>query len=1005
MEGVVERRPFGRGGGYRWTLFIFSLSTLSCFVGAAVNPTDLNALKALSSAWDANKLRWTTGDPCLNKWRGVICDDTNTRVLNLTLSSFGIDGTIPAAIGSFSGLLSLDLSFNPSLRGVIPPEIGRLTSLLELSIQECALTGPIPPELGNLTNLIFLALNNNKLTGEIPYFIGGLQKLYWFDVASNYLTGRLPVSSMNAEGIGLDTMIACGHFHLNNNSFTGGIPSELGAPPNGNSTKLTKLKHLLLESNQLTGTIPDSLANLKALEILSLSNNQLSGTIPASLTLLVTASNSSLQQLLLGHNQFIGTIPDLTPAPGIAALGQLLVVDFSYNSFDPQPFPAWPQYASNITTLYMEKTNLIGNVSEAILSHPKLQTLRARNNSLNGTLFIPASIGPNLKVVSLQSNQFDNIVRRTPLSGSLSNVDFQLFGNPICDPNDPLRPQIACTSGSDSLQNWTIPGTCSTNKTCSAGLTFNTGLMDSCNCVDPFQVLLQCRRPTFSRFTNELMENLRSSLWRELNLTSMQQVMVEKANFTFDGRALISINFFSSSGLMSPDEVTISNITHSLSTQLLKLPGFKPYILVAVEPPKDVSSGAKNWLGAGVIAGIVLGFVAFVSAAVIYAILQKRRAQRMKHITQPFANWGVGDGEKDVAAPQMHGARWFSFTEIRKSTNQFSVENEIGEGGYGKVYTGVLASGERVAVKRAAKDSMQGAEEFKNEIELLSRVHHKNLVSLVGFCYDKGEQMLVYEFMANGTMREWLSGKKSYPLDWSKRLSIAIGSARGLAYLHEMANPPIVHRDVKSCNILLDDKHIAKVADFGLSKLAPDGEDTHMQTTEVKGTMGYLDPEYFRTRKLSEKSDVYSFGVVLLELLTSKVPISQGRYIVREMKMAYAEEGMEGLDPILDPSVHEASPQDLQRFLDLAFVCTEDRGDDRPTMNEVVKALEALAQHNKAKAKVSALATDETWLEDVYGDDAAGTHSQDHSTPSARGNSRSSFQYSGAFSTQFPEPK
>ncbi|KAG0626098.1 hypothetical protein M758_2G102100 [Ceratodon purpureus] len=993
MDGAAEQWLFQWRRGYQSALIIFCLSTLSCFVSAAVNPTDLSALNALSSAWGASTLKWTAGDPCTNKWQGVSCDVTNTKVVSLSLSSSSIVGTIPAAIGSFSGLQRLDLSFNSRLQGPIPPEIGKLTTLLELNIQSCALAGLIPPALGNLKSLTFLALNNNQLTGEIPYLIGGLQNLHWFDVASNNLTGRLPVSSMNSDGVGLDTMALCEHFHLNNNSFSGGIPSELGAPPNGSPPKLTKLKHLLFESNQLTGSIPDSLANLTSLEILSLSNNQLSGPIPASLTRLATAPGSKLQQLLLGHNQFTGFIPNLTP-PVAGALG-LLVVDFSYNSFDPQPFPTWPQLASNITTLYMEQTNLVGNFSEEILSHRTLQSLWARNNSLNGTLYIPASVGPNLQVVSLQSNQFGSVVRR-PSSTNLSKVDFQLSDNPVCNPDDPFRPATPCGAIS-GIPPWTSPpGACGA-PTCSNGFTFNTQNSGNCNCVDPFHVTLECRRPTFSSFTNELMERLRVSLRNELGLEN-QQVMVERAMFTSDGRADIDINFFGVDGASQPDKDTMLNITHSLKgdAQLPSLSGFKPYILRSVEA-SDLLLGHKNSLEPGAIAGIVLGVFALVSAVGLYAILQKRRAQRMKHKAHPFAHWGIGDGEKDVAAPQMHGVQWFSFAEIKKATNHFSVENEIGEGGYGKVYAGVLASGERVAVKRAAKDSMQGAEEFKNEIELLSRVHHKNLVMLTGYCYDKGEQMLVYEYMANGTMREWLSGKKSYPLDWSKRLSIATGSARGLAYLHEMANPPIVHRDIKSSNILLDDKHIAKVADFGLSKLAPDGADGHIETTEVKGTLGYLDPEYYMTQKLSEKSDVYSFGVVLLELLTSKAPISHGKFIVREMKVAYAEEGMDGLEPILDPSVHESSPQDLQRFVDLAFVCTEDRGADRPTMNEVVKALEALAQHNKAKAKVSALATDETWLQDVYGDDAG--YSQDHT----RG--KSSFQYSGGYTPQIPEPK
>ncbi|KAI7748743.1 hypothetical protein M8C21_020211, partial [Ambrosia artemisiifolia] len=186
-------------------------------------------------------------------------------------------------------------------------------------------------------------------------------------------------------------------------------------------------------------------------------------------------------------------------------------------------------------------------------------------------------------------------------------------------------------------------------------------------------------------------------------------------------------------------------------------------------------------------------------------------------------------------APQLKGARWFSYDELKKSTNNFSETNLIGSGGYGNVYKGVIPSGPIVAIKKAEKGSMQGGFEFKTEIELLSRVHHKNLVGLVGFCFEKKEQMLVYEFMSKGTLRESLSGKSEIHLDWKRRLRVALGCARGLAYLHELADPPIIHRDIKSTNILLDENLTAKVADFGLSKLISDSEKGHV-STQVKGT-------------------------------------------------------------------------------------------------------------------------------------------------------------------------
>ncbi|GKV52134.1 hypothetical protein SLEP1_g58726 [Rubroshorea leprosula] len=235
---------------------------------------------------------------------------------------------------------------------------------------------------------------------------------------------------------------------------------------------------------------------------------------------------------------------------------------------------------------------------------------------------------------------------------------------------------------------------------------------------------------------------------------------------------------------------------------------------------------------------------------------------------------------------------------------------------------------------------MQGSLEFKTEIELLSRVHHKNVVSLLGFCFERHEQMLIYEFVPNGTLYETLSGKSGIKVDWTRRLKVALGAARGLAYLHELANPPIIHRDIKSANILLDQHLIAKVADFGLSKSIDDSEKGHV-TTQVKGTMGYMDPEYYMTQQLTEKSDVYSFGVLLLELITAKKPIERGKYIVKEVRMVMDKaKDLYSLHHILDPAILDTSLKGLEKFVDLAMSCVEESGVDRPKMGEVVKALE-----------------------------------------------------------------
>ncbi|CAL9242878.1 unnamed protein product [Arabidopsis halleri] len=227
--------------------------------------------------------------------------------------------------------------------------------------------------------------------------------------------------------------------------------------------------------------------------------------------------------------------------------------------------------------------------------------------------------------------------------------------------------------------------------------------------------------------------------------------------------------------------------------------------------------------------------------------------------TLDFAKWNKS--KSSIDAPRLMGAKAFTFDELKKCTDNFSKANDVG--GW-RLWPGVLPSGELIAIKRAQQGSSQGELEFKTEIELLSRVHHKNVVKLLGFCFDKTEQMLIYEYIPNGSLTDSLSGKSGITIDWARRLRL-IGSSKGLDYLHENADPPIIHRDIKSYNILLNESLTAKVEDFGLSKLVGDPEKVHV-TTQVKGTLGYLDPEYYLTNQLTDKSDVYGFGVVMFEL-------------------------------------------------------------------------------------------------------------------------------------------
>lgn len=255
------------------------------------------------------------------------------------------------------------------------------------------------------------------------------------------------------------------------------------------------------------------------------------------------------------------------------------------------------------------------------------------------------------------------------------------------------------------------------------------------------------------------------------------------------------------------------------------------------------------------------------------------------------------------------------------------------------VYRGMLPTGQLIAIKRCRQGSVQGGPEFNAEIEVLSRVHHKNVVNLVGFCFERGEQILIYEFARNGNLRDSLSGLSGVWLDWMRRLKVALGAARGLAYLHELVNPRIIHRDVKSANILLDECLNAKVADFGLSR-PMDNSDLILSTTQVKGTVGYIDPEYKKSLLLTEKSDVYGFGVVLLELVTGRKPFERGRFLVAEVRSSMdREKDVYNHHELLDPNI-DTKPKGLDKIVDLAMKCVQERGSDRPTMGGVVKEIE-----------------------------------------------------------------
>ncbi|XP_057729783.1 probable serine/threonine-protein kinase PBL23 isoform X2 [Arachis stenosperma] len=368
---------------------------------------------------------------------------------------------------------------------------------------------------------------------------------------------------------------------------------------------------------------------------------------------------------------------------------------------------------------------------------------------------------------------------------------------------------------------------------------------------------------------------------------------------------------------------------------------------------------AKIAVVAMVVLASIAVFALFVAFA-YYCYIRRKVSMRRQAQKAEDANLYEKSDFANLQVVAEKGLKVFTFKQLHSATGGFSKSNVIGHGGFGLVYRGVLSDGRKAAIKFMDQAGKQGEEEFKVEVELLSRLHSPYLLALLGYCSDNNHKLLVYEFMANGGLQEHLypvsnSNVMPVQLDWETRLSIALEAAKGLEYLHEHVSPPVIHRDFKSSNILLDKKFHAKVSDFGLAKLGPDRAGGHV-STRVLGTQGYVAPEYALTGHLTTKSDVYSYGVVLLELLTGRVPVDMKRPPGEGVLVSWALPLLtdrEKVVKIMDPALEgQYSMKEVIQVAAIAAMCVQPEADYRPLMADVVQSLVPLVKTQRSTSRV-----------------------------------------------------
>ncbi|XVE67483.1 hypothetical protein DITRI_Ditri08aG0164600 [Diplodiscus trichospermus] len=812
---------------------------------------------------------------------------------------------LPVGILGLKKLRCLDLGGN-FFHGEIPPSYGNLVGLEYLSLAGNDLTGKIPGELGNLRNLREIYLGYyNIFEGGIPVEFGNLVSLVHMDLSSCELDGSIPQELGNLQL--LDTL------YLHINLISGPIPKQL--------SNLTNLVNLDLSHNALTGEIPSEFVNLKQLKLLNLFMNRLHGSIPD-----YVADFPNLETLGLWMNNFTGVIPQ-----NLGLNGKLQLLDLSSNKLTGT-IPRNLCASNQLRILVLMKNFLFGTIPEDLGRCYSLVRVRLGENYLNGSIPNGFIYLPELNLAELQSNY---------LSGTLSEN-----GNRSSKPV-----KLGQLNLSNNLLSGPLPFSISNFS--SLEILLLGGNQFSGPIPPSIRELRQVLKLDLSR--NSLSGNIPPAIGNCFHLTYLDvsqnnlsgSIPAEISNVHILSYLNVSRNHLNQAiprSIGSIKSLTVADF--SFNDFSGKLPEFGQFAVF------NASSFAGNPQLCGSLLNNPCDFTAITSTS--------RRAPRNFKLI--FA-LGLLICSLIFAAAAIIKAKSFKkngsdswrMTAFQKL--EFTVSdilecvkdgNVIGKGGAGIVYHGKMPNDMEIAVKKLLGFGTSSHDHgFRAEIQTLGNIRHRNIVRLLAFCSNKETNLLVYEYMRNGSLGEALHGKKGAFLAWNLRYKIAIEAAKGLCYLHHDCSPLIVHRDVKSNNILLNSSFEAHVADFGLAKFLVDGGASECMSA-IAGSYGYIAPEYAYTLRVDEKSDVYSFGVVLLELITGRRPVGEfgeGVDIVHWAKRV-TNCRREEVTRIVDPRLTIVPKDEATHLLFISMLCVQENSIERPTMREVVQMLSEFPRHS-----------------------------------------------------------